>query len=859
MNTEINQLIQYLRLSRRSDEFEKNKELNNTVTLGVLGTEESYIVLRNQFEDFTLFERIFGQLENLTSENKFFFINTISQNEKEFYIRKTNLDNQTYQYKKINEENWMSLNIDGFQIVEIDFATNDYFYDTTKNYVVISIKNIDDILITADTFPYNPDDIAHIDNGVYKFDYENHAGDSLLASYFKSVPETSVLTQREVLFLKIIEKKTINLVPFLKKNKYVLGSGYPFEILVRNISKQKNMVGATQYFSSDCLTFKFNFIGSFLEFLNGIIFNDNPDFLDNCESRVRQIFKKDYISILEQSFSNVNSSNYRDLLITLKYVPKSCYKYIPKITLWQVLEFAINNNTINNRIGMDEEDLVLLLLKAIAEQEKPTRFLSELLHKYNNKKVSYFKVLYDKINNGNFVEYATFLNEIWFQSSFKNPENKLYINNKSPFVVNYEAKKEFTFFYSNKNITWTDDNLLKFEPDTSWWDEVATVLHPALGEIVKEFTETEKSFYYHPFQPIAITNFDKQQTGITLTAPLLPAFILKAGEDVAFWDNVTTATEYVIDIVTTFSGVGNIAKFRHLAKVASKANKLKFVSRTGKVLANAKAAARATVGVIEISSGTVNALLKITDQRDEPWAKELSEFLLILEILALGADLSEFLLKRARTSAKKALKYEKEISKQLDDIVINDGKTTRKLTEADKAKFLDELNEVAGVRYKQFNSIADPVADILGAAYKSHPKRLNEIINILKSKKVEIIYKETETLGYSPGLSKGNPGQILIHKEASISGWEHEFRHFLDDEAEGFLGMRALGDTNFRVRSELNAYKTEIDFVKKLNNKNEIEVISQLKLNFKNEFEYLTSRGKISDSHLMNEIQKFLK
>lgn len=83
---------------------------------------------------------------------------------------------------------------------------------------------------------------------------------------------------------------------------------------------------------------------------------------------------------------------------------------------------------------------------------------------------------------------------------------------------------------------------------------------------------------------------------------------------------------------------------------------------------------------------------------------------------------------------------------------------------------------------------------------------MNEIISILKSKKVEIIYKETETLGYSPGLSKGQPGQIHIHKEASISGWEHEFRHFLDDEAEGFMGMESLWNVNYRVGTELRAY-----------------------------------------------------
>lgn len=116
--------------------------------------------------------------------------------------------------------------------------------------------------------------------------------------------------------------------------------------------------------------------------------------------------------------------------------------------------------------------------------------------------------------------------------------------------------------------------------------------------------------------------------------------------------------------------MGNVAKFRHLAKVASKARKLKFVSRTGKVLATAKAAARGAVGIIEVNSGTVNALLKITNQRDEPWAKELSEFLLILELCSLGAELGEFLLKRARKSAKNALKQEDEIRKKLDEVTI---------------------------------------------------------------------------------------------------------------------------------------------------------------------------------------------
>ncbi|MCL1667211.1 hypothetical protein M2T82_03955, partial [Elizabethkingia ursingii] len=129
-----------------------------------------------------------------------------------------------------------------------------------------------------------------------------------------------------------------------------------------------------------------------------------------------------------------------------------------------------------------------------------------------------------------------------------------------------------------------------------------------------------------------------------------------------------------------------------------------------------------------------------------------------------------------------------------------------------------KLNDAkkAQIRNNKFNSKADPVADLLGTASKSSPKRLKEIIEDLKNKNVEIIYRSDEALGYSPGLREGSPGQIIIHEKASISAWEHEYIHFLNDEERGFLGMKSLYDSNYRVFTELNAYTKEIEFVKSL-------------------------------------------
>lgn len=847
---DIKKIINYLKISE-----EGTKSISNPMIVVDFDFSEETALFSEEYKTITKIELSnesqYYKLTNDLTENQLYLQSQINGKILYFISKEFNEEGSIItKYKSVPNylsEEWILLDSNTLTNVEITINAN-YFYDKYLEKIIFVIEELDSVVVIPDYKNYHPDDIAAEDEEVCSFDYLDHQGytKSFSDLFLRALVENSLElyaneSKRNITVNKKQNGGRISILPKITKSfgDYFLKYNYV-----------EKGIRFNSFMAERAVKLEFNYFGALLEFLNQTIFN-YYDELGYFNSNNKALFFEDYTSLVNHLLKKYRG---KQKLEVLYYTPIFVFQKIKPKFLWDTLDEILEGMVTN--LGLNVEDITIKILEGLSKNhENKDDFIKELLVSYD-KKETRFSILYSKLNGENFKKFVNLIHGVWFNSSYKNPDNKLYKNNESPFVVNYEAKKEFTFFYSNMNISWINANLLKYEPDTSWWDEIASILHPAIGEAVKHFTETEKSFYYHPFQPIAVNNFQKQQTGVALTSPLFPAFVLKAGEDVAFWENTATAAEYTVDIITTFSGVGNIAKFRHLYTVSSKASKLRFISRATKAV---KTAARGAVGVIEISSGTVNALLKITDQRDEPWAKELSEFLLILELCSLGADLGEFLLKRARSSAKNALEYEDEIRKRLDELVIEDGNSTRKLSEVDKVKFFDELYEAAGERYKQFNSIADPVANILGAAYKSHPERLNEIINILKSKKVEIIYKETETLGYSPGLSKGNPGQILIHKEASISGWEHEFRHFLDDEAEGFLGMRALGDTNFRVRSELNAYKTEIDFVKKLNHKDEIEVISQLKLNFKNEFEYLTSRGKITDSNLVNEIQNFLK
>lgn len=686
--SDLKKIIDYLKISADSikstsnpmqivdlnfTEEKDNFDVNKTVTKNELNIESQYYKLSNHI--------IINQLHLQPQPNGdiFYF------ESKDLNVNGVNV----IKYRRIPlyiSDQWIDL--DANTLTTIDTPTSfQYYYDKYLEKIIFVIEELDSVVVIPDYKNYHPDDIAAEDEEVCSFDYLDHQGytKSFSDLFLRVLLENSIElyaneSKRNIIIYKKPDGGKISILPKITKSfgDYFLKYNY-----------LEKGIRFNSFMAERAVKLEFNYFGALLEFLNQTIFN-YYDELDYFNSNNKALFFEDYTSLVNHLLKKYRG---KQKLEVLYYIPIFVFQKIKPKFLWDTLDEILEGMVTN--LGLNVEDITIKILEGLSKNhENKDDFIKELLVSYD-KKETRFSILYSKLNGENFKKFVNLIHRVWFNSSYKNPDNKLYKNNESPFVVNYEAKKEFTFFYSNMNISWINANLLKYEPDTSWWDEIASILHPAIGEAVKHFTETEKSFYYHPFQPIAVNNFQKQQTGVALTSPLFPAFVLKAGEDVAFWENTATAAEYTVDIITTFSGVGNIAKFRHLAKVASKANKLKFISRTGKVVANAKTAARGAVGVIEISSGTVNTLLKITDQRDEPWAKEVSEFLLILELCSLGADLGEFLLKRARTSAKNALEYEDEIRKQLDEVVIEDGNSTRKLTETDKTKFFEELKKVA--------------------------------------------------------------------------------------------------------------------------------------------------------------------
>lgn len=84
--------------------------------------------------------------------------------------------------------------------------------------------------------------------------------------------------------------------------------------------------------------------------------------------------------------------------------------------------------------------------------------------------------------------------------------------------------------------------------------------------------------------------------------------------------------------------------------------------------------------------------------------------------------------------------------------------------------------------------------------------------------------------GPGHGLKPGEPGQFHVAPGASYSAWCHEYKHFCDDRANGYLGTeKASKNRSMRMRMEFDAYQLEIDMAKEANRLDIVERLEKLR------------------------------
>ncbi len=139
-------------------------------------------------------------------------------------------------------------------------------------------------------------------------------------------------------------------------------------------------------------------------------------------------------------------------------------------------------------------------------------------------------------------------------------------------------------------------------------------------------------------------------------------------------------------------------------------------------------------------------------------------------------------------------------------------------------ELFDQYNSATGApaagRYRpdRFNSVADPIGELLGPASKSHPDEFARIMKHLDDLGVEVQPSPGEA-GYIP--ARGQPGTLRFDPDWSISALRHEYRHVLDDLAADpphpGLGHYYRNPDLF-WRFEFRAYSEEFWFYKETYN-----------------------------------------
>jgi hypothetical protein len=237
------------------------------------------------------------------------------------------------------------------------------------------------------------------------------------------------------------------------------------------------------------------------------------------------------------------------ILSILDSLPPDLLKYFKNETL-ETIFFGL----LTISLVQKNERIILNLLVAFYSKTdfNADSFLNKLLTKTIGDK-SALQVLYDNMNDwggqNNFSTLIIELAKIWILSSYSNPESKMYSKYEPAVPLSY---------YQNYILGFRNDNFtFEFQKNNNILVSQNIIVN---GKNIGE------KHNYHPFQPIAVVNLEETENEeLKLTENVaIPAFYLKAFDDKGVWENFEKTVWIAVDLISLFSGIGNLAKLRYL-------------------------------------------------------------------------------------------------------------------------------------------------------------------------------------------------------------------------------------------------------------------------------------------------------
>ncbi|MGV7106003.1 hypothetical protein [Flavobacterium sp. U410] len=625
------------------------------------------------FDENSIFEEelISVNKQDLLTNSKFYYnleSNIYDQGLKTLYLQPQNSGNVFY-YKKIefSQNNTFITKYkrvpDYFsdQLEDLDentltpiniTSTKGYYYDQ-KNDIIIYANILNNTTVTNDVFSYAPNDLSlqsgsHIiDEG----DLQNNKNFSI--GYYignKELVDRDINTfnviNREVNLFKNTKSGLVNLFPSLN-NKTLVYAYYEKGIPVTSFLAKNN--------PAISLSFKNHLI--LLEFLNHTIFYEF-DNLDQFSNGDRNKFLKGYISYIEVLI-NQNRKNFLDTLQILYYIPAYVLKVTGYTFLWNLLDRAILAGFVTEDRNAKKESFLIHILEGLYESYyDKSFFMLHLLNTIQGK--TRLEHLHYRIDTENNVKLVQLLFKAWKKTRFvkpdieKNPEFKI---TNGPVFLPYDSQKWAGFYFSNANVNFEKQTIeVELETGKKVYEPIRRKTEDGVWvDDVKE-KEIKENYNYHPLYPIYIKNIEKQDTTIAFES-IIPAFLLYVNENKAWWNNFVKTGEYVVDVLTISSGFASLKSAKYFANIARMAQTAESVSGAEKVAeaANILKNIKNASGVVEISSSSVNIMLKITELDETEFGQNLSKVLFYLELLTLAGELTIPMKANLKKSAKEVI------------------------------------------------------------------------------------------------------------------------------------------------------------------------------------------------------------
>lgn len=552
------------------------------------------------------------------------------------------------------------------------------------------------------------------------------------------------------------------LFPFLdgnldfKKLRYNSGKFFPL----------RNALDAEM--KSNAILLNFKTVYGLFAFTKMVYFENSRSIsTDHNDPTISQFFIS-YSELVKDTYRELKNKK-NGLFKLFFFLPDAALKLIDAIDLWAFVTDATQTALTNNYT--DKEDIVVKILETLSTMyQKPTVFLDEFMNRRVDK-IPLLEHLTYRLDGYNFDKLVKLIRGVWKKSIYSSLEETnpvLNLNGQSPILLNYKSDKTIGFHHDNATIKWTDDyNKIKviFYESILKENEEYNFLEESLVTTINFFTpEIEATSYtYHPYAPLAILSEDNpefifkdeaQEGGVF---QIMPAYILFAREQRAFWSNLATAGEYVADVLSFLSGYGNILKAGKLFKAFKLGEKIILKSKAFTTVA---IGFRRASGFIEITAGVGNALLKLTGKRDTEWGQKISQVLFYLEMAALAGEVTAALHGSIKKASLEALENTAEVNK----IIKQAQETILKNTDAagnprrieDVLKAQDDLAAI-----KQLEEFAGVAENIGGSGFR-------------------VLSKKSDDFGNNPKV------QLIENK---IRTEKHEFLIILDDNGNSITDL----------------------------------------------------------------------